>query len=236
MRRTIIVLGIGQTLTWASSYYLVAILAVPIARDIGFASNWVFGAFSAALLISAVLGPRIGRTIDSFGGRGVLSSANLVIAAGLVVLAMAQSVVMVWAAWLILGVGMGLGLYDAAFAALGRIYGVKARRAITGITLIAGFAGTVSFPTANLLAELYGWRSPPTAFALAILMIAVPLFRFGTRPVAMSEAASAAGSTPSTWVRCQAIASPSRSRSVANQMSRAFLASRLSSATRLALS
>ncbi|MDA0661401.1 MAG: MFS transporter [Proteobacteria bacterium] len=178
MRRTIIVLGVGQTLTWASSYYLVAILAVPIARDIGFASNWVFGAFSAALLISAVLGPRIGRTIDSFGGRGVLSSANLVIAVGLVVLAMAQSVVMVWAAWLILGVGMGLGLYDAAFAALGRIYGDKARRAITGITLIAGFASTVGWPLTQWGLDTIGWRETCLVWAAANVLIGFPMSRF----------------------------------------------------------
>lgn len=178
MRRTVIVLGVCQTLSWASSYYLIAILGKPIADDLGFDGNWIFGAFSAALLISAVLGPRIGRNIDMFGGRGVLSSSNIVIAAGLVVLSMANSVEMVWAAWLILGVGMGLGLYDPAFAALGRIYGDKARKAITGITLIAGFASTVGWPLTQWGLETIGWRDTCLAWAAANIILGFPLNRF----------------------------------------------------------
>ena len=81
----ILALGTTQTLAWASSYYLPAILADPIARDLGVSSNWIFAAFSASLLISAVLGPRVGRQIDLVGGRSVLSFSNLTLAAGLVV-------------------------------------------------------------------------------------------------------------------------------------------------------
>lgn len=195
MRRTIIVLGTGQTLAWASSYYLIAILAVPIAQDIGFDSNWVFGAFSASLLISALMGPRIGRTIDSFGGRGVLSASSVVIATGLVVLALAQSLEMVWAAWLILGVGMGLGLYDSAFAALGRIYGDQARKAITGITLIAGFASTIGWPLTSWgLAEI-GWRDTCLVWAAANILLGLPLNRF-LIPKTEPPVAAADGSKP----------------------------------------
>jgi len=133
----ILALGTTQTLAWASSMYLPAILADPIARDLGVSSNWVFGAFSVALVLAALLGPRIGRQIDLVGGRSVLSISNLVLAAGLALLGLTTSVRLLVIAWLLLGVGMALGLYDAAFAALGRIYGDAARGAITGITLIA---------------------------------------------------------------------------------------------------
>src|SRR3954463_6328890 len=130
----IIGLGTTQTLAWASSMYLPAILADPMARDLGVSSNWVFGAFSAALVISALLGPRIGRQIDLVGGRPVLSMSNLIFAAGLTLLGFSTSLPVMAAAWLVLGIGMGGRLYDAAFAALGRIYGTEARRSITGIT------------------------------------------------------------------------------------------------------
>lgn len=101
---------------------------------------------SCSLVVAALVGPRVGRTVDAIGGREVLAVSNIVIAAGLAVLAFAHSQATLWLAWLILGLGMGFGLYDTAFAALGRIYGTDARSAITGITLIAGFASTVGWP------------------------------------------------------------------------------------------
>src|SRR5690606_9534300 len=125
---------------------------------------------SVALLISAMVGPRVGRQIDAFGGNGVLAVSNVLIAAGLVLLGGAHGVVMLCAAWLVLGLGMGLGLYDAAFAALGRIYGANARRTITGITLIAGFASTVGWPLTAWGAAEIGWRNTCFAWAAANIL------------------------------------------------------------------
>jgi MFS family permease len=128
----VLALGTGQTLAWGSSYYLPAILADPIAHDLGISSNWFFAAFSASLVISGLLGPRVGRQIDRVGGRQVLCISNLVLAGGLALLGASTSVWTMSAAWLLLGIGMGLGLYDAAFGTLGRIYGNDARPAMPG--------------------------------------------------------------------------------------------------------
>jgi predicted MFS family arabinose efflux permease len=168
-------LGTAQTLAWGSSYYLPAILADPIARDLGISSNWFFAAFSASLVISGLLGPRVGRQIDRVGGRQVLCISNIVFAAGLGLLGATTSLWMMSAAWLLLGIGMGCGLYDAAFGTLGRIYGSGARSAITGITLIAGFASTVGWPLSSLGLETIGWRDTCYAWALAHIVIGLPL-------------------------------------------------------------
>jgi predicted MFS family arabinose efflux permease len=168
-------LGTAQTLAWGSSYYLPAILADPIAHDLGISSNWFFAAFSASLMISGLLGPRVGRQIDRVGGRQVLCISNLVLAGGLALLGASTSVWAMSAAWGLLGVGMGLGLYDAAFGALGRIYGKDARGAITGITLIAGFASTVAWPLSSLGLETIGWRDTCHAWALAHIVLGLPL-------------------------------------------------------------
>jgi predicted MFS family arabinose efflux permease len=168
-------LGTAQTLAWGSSYYLPAILADPIAHDLGISSNWFFAAFSASLVISGLPGPRVGRQIDRVGGRQVLCISNLLLAGGLALLGASTSLWMMATAWLLLGIGMGLGLYDAAFGSLGRIYGSDARSAITGITLIAGFASTVGWPLSSLGLETVGWRETCYAWALAHIMIGLPL-------------------------------------------------------------
>ncbi|MBI5262235.1 MAG: MFS transporter [Bradyrhizobium sp.] len=192
----ILALGTTQTLAWASSYYLPAILADPMARDLGVSPNWIFGAFSASLVISALLGPRIGRQIDLVGGRQVLSISNLTIAAGLVLLGFSYSVPVMAVAWLLLGIGMAAGLYDAAFAALGRIYGDDARGSITGITLMAGFASTVGWPlTAWGLAHI-GWRDTCFAWAAAHLIIGLPLNYFMLPKVKGAKAALTAAVKP----------------------------------------
>jgi MFS family permease len=171
----ILALGTAQTLAWASSVYLPAILADPIAHDLGISANWIFGAYSGALVIAGLLGPRIGRQIDRIGGRPVLSLSNLMLAGGLVLLGFTQSIPILLAAWLLLGIGMGYGLYDAAFGTLGRIYGEKARGAITGITLMAGFASTIGWPLSAYGLAHIGWRETCFAWAAAHIVIGLPL-------------------------------------------------------------
>jgi MFS family permease len=172
---TIATLGTAQTLSWASSYYLPAILAAPMARDLGVSMPTVFAAFSVALVISALCGPASGRAIDRHGGRPVLMGTNLVFAAGLVSLGLAQGPVSMFAAWALIGVAMGSGLYEAAFSALVRLYGHEARNPITGITLIAGFASTVGWPLSALLETQIGWRGACFTWAALHLLLGLPL-------------------------------------------------------------
>ena len=192
----IIGLGTTQTLAWASSYYLPAILADPIARDLGVSSNWIFAAFSASQVISALLAPRIGRHIDLVGGRPVLSMSNVVLAAGLALLGLTTSIPMLIVAWLLLGIGMSAGLYDAAFAALGRIYGDAARRSITGITLLAGFASTIGWPLSAWGLETIGWRNTCFAWAAAHILIGLPINLIMLPAVKGAKAAVAAAVKP----------------------------------------
>ena len=179
-------LGTGQTLAWASSYYLPAILADPMAADIGVSRAVVYGAFSASLLISAFLGPAVGRAIDRRGGRGVLAWSSAVLAAGLVGLAAAPGPIVFAAAWAVMGVGMAMGLYDSAFAALTALYGRDARGPITGITLIAGFASTVGWPLTAILNSTVGWRETCLVWAVVNLLVVLPLNRLALPATAVS--------------------------------------------------
>ena len=104
------VLGTTQTIAWASGYYMPAILGAPIAAALHLPGSVFFGLFSGALLLSAVIGPSVGHLIDHHGGRAVLAASNLVIAAGLIILAAAQGVAGLLIAWTVLGIGIGMGL------------------------------------------------------------------------------------------------------------------------------
>jgi MFS family permease len=172
---TIAALGTSQTLAWGSSYYLPAILADDMAAATGVSRAWVFAAFSASLLLTAVLGPAVGRTIDRRGGSAVLVASNIVLAAGLVGLSLCAGIAGLVVAWAVVGVGMALGLYDAAFATLAGIYGREARGPITGITLIAGFASTVGWPLSALLDANLGWRGTCLVWAAMHVIIGLPL-------------------------------------------------------------
>jgi MFS family permease len=174
-RWTVARLGSAQTLAWASSYYLPAMLAVPMARDLGVATSMVFAAFSAALIVSALLGPLAGRTIDRHGGRPVLVGTNVLFAASLAGMGLAQGPVGLFSAWVLMGVAMGSGLYEAAFATLVRLYGKDSRSAITGITLIAGFASTVGWPLSAWMEVQWGWRGACFGWAALHLLVGVPL-------------------------------------------------------------
>src|SRR5260370_21932283 len=111
MKRSVVVgaLGTAQTLAWGSSYYLPAILADPIAQGVGLSRTTVFGLFSGALLLSAVLGPSVGRAIDNRGGRGVLALSNLVLAAALLLPGVAQGFLTFALASAVLRVGAAVG-------------------------------------------------------------------------------------------------------------------------------
>jgi MFS family permease len=171
----VLALGLTQTIAWAASTYLIAILAAPIARDLGIATSTAFGAFSVALVVMGLAGPFAGRAIDRWGGRGVLVFSNIVLALGLIVLGFTSSAVTLFLAWCILGFGMALGLYEAAFATLVRLHGTAARGPITGITLIAGFASTVGWPVTTLLAGEFGWRAACFIWAASQIVICLPM-------------------------------------------------------------
>jgi len=168
-------LGTAQTLAWASSYYLPAMLAAPMAHELGVPTPTVFAAFSGAMVVSALVGPWAGHAIDRHGGRIVLVSTNLVFALGLAMLGLSEGLWSMVAAWLIIGIGMGAGLYEAAFSSLVRLYGNHARGAITGITLIAGFASTVGWPLSAWMETQFGWRNACFGWAGMHLLIGLPL-------------------------------------------------------------
>nr|WP_254803850.1 MFS transporter [Methylobacterium sp.]USU34629.1 MFS transporter [Methylobacterium sp.] len=168
-------LGVVQILTWGSSFYLLSVLAAPMSKDTGWPLGWVIGGLSLGLLVAGLVSPRVGAFIGEHGGRPVLAFAAIALALGLPGIALAPNVAAHLAAWLLVGLGMGTGLYDPAFATLGRLYGAEARPAITTLTLWGGFASTVCWPLSAFLIEQVGWRGTCLAYAGLHLLVTLPL-------------------------------------------------------------
>lgn len=176
-----VVVGINQTLTWGMTFYLPAVIAGPAAAELGMSRAATLGAFSCALLISGFCAPRIGRHIDRHGGRGILVAGGVTTALGLALLGAAPGMmgsagaVGWYAAWLVLGLGMSLSLYDVAFATVGCLLGREATPVITGITLMAGFASTIFWPIGAWLASHLGWRGMLFCYAGVQLLLNLPM-------------------------------------------------------------
>ncbi len=169
-------IGLGQILAWGCSYYLIAVAATPIAADTGWAPAWVVGGLSLGLLVSGLIAPRVGRLIERHGGRPVLATSAVLLAAGLVLAGLAPNLAVFMTGWVVIGAGMGCGLYDPAFSALGRLYGEGARGAITQVTLFGGFSSTVCWPLSAFLVAHVGWRGTCLVYAAIMLALVLPLY------------------------------------------------------------
>jgi len=178
--RTLVVpvLGMTQIFAWGSSYYLMAVIAKPAATETGWPLAWVVGGLSLGLLSAGLVSPRVGDNIQQHGGRPVLAASATLLALGLIGLSMAPNLPIYLASWLILGLGMGAGLYDAAFATLGRLYGQHARTPIATLTLFGGLASTICWPLSAFLISRFGWREACLIYAAIQFCVALPLYIF----------------------------------------------------------
>jgi MFS family permease len=173
-RKTVLSLGLSQLVCWGISYYLIAAFGERIAEDLGWSGIQVYGGFSAALVVMAITSPLTGRLIDTYGGRSIMASGSILMAVGILGIALSHSLAPYYLSWLVLGAAMRLTLYDAAFAALARIGGAGAKRPISQITLLGGLASTVFWPIGFFLADVFGWREALFMYALFALLT-VPL-------------------------------------------------------------
>jgi MFS family permease len=157
-RTTIAALSVGQIVCWAALYYAFTAFVLPMQRELGWGKPTLMGAYTTGLTVSAALSFAVGAAIDRGHGRAVLALGPLIGAAGMALWAMASSVTLLYAAWVVLGVAMAMTLYEPAFTIVTRLYPARFRAAVTAITLVGGFASTLCFPAVALLQSHFGWR------------------------------------------------------------------------------
>ncbi len=173
--------AVAETILWAASYYAFPAFLLEWERDLGWSKTALVSAFTTALVLSAVSAPFVGRFIDRGHAKLVFSTSVLSTILLLIVLSQVRQFWQFFVVWASLGLAMSGMLYEACFTVLTRSLGNSAKQAITIVTLIAGFAGTVSFPAAHYLSAAFGWREAVLIFAAAVTIIALPLVWIGCR-------------------------------------------------------
>src|SRR5450755_2116762 len=168
-------LGLTQIVSWGALYYSIAVLGSSMRDELGLSAGALFGAYSLSLFLSALAAPLVGRSIDRYGGRRVMSVGSVTAGLALLAIAHAHSVTMLYAAWALAGIAMAMTLYDAAFATLSQHSGTSYRTALTALTLMGGLASTVFWPLSLKGLEWIGWRDTLSGFALLQIAICLPL-------------------------------------------------------------
>jgi MFS family permease len=204
-------LAVAETIVWAGLYYSFPALLLQWEADPGWSKAELTGAFTLSVLVSALLAPFSGRVIDRALGPHLFAGSAALGAVLLMVLTQVTQLWQFYAVWTAIGVVMAGCLYEPCFALLTRTMGPRARRAITAVSLVAGLAGTVSFPAAHYLSVALGWRGALVVFAAVILGLAVPLMWYAAKlaersgghqaPASSLKAATAArvAARPAFW-------------------------------------
>lgn len=173
--KIVYLLACTQIVAYGSLYYAFAILAPEIQRETGWHTEIVFGAFSWSLLAAGLASTPVGMLIDRFGGRAVMTAGSLLSAVGLFGLGLGHSIVVYFISWSMIGLGMAMVMYEAAFATINREFVLQGRKAISVLTLFGGFASTLFWPLTLQLNNILGWRDTWIVYGALHLVLCVPL-------------------------------------------------------------
>jgi len=181
--RAIICLAIGQILAWAGLFYVFPAMLVRWEAALGWSKAELTGAFTLAIFASALSSPLAGRLIDAGRGALMMAGSSLIGGICLIGLSMVRELWQFYLIWGLIGVLLAGCLYEPCFALVTRARGAGARRGIIAITLVAGFASTISFPAIHVLADDLGWRMAIQIFAAVVILVATPFMWYGANRV-----------------------------------------------------
>jgi len=188
-------LSVTETVSWGILYYAFAVFLIPMQRELGFSTAELTGAFSLALLVSALAGIAVGRYLDRRSPRGLMTAGS--IAATILVLAWSQvdGLAALYALWVAIGAVMAVVLYEPAFTVLAKWFPDpgERRRAMTALTLVAALASFIFLPLAQALVDAHGWRDALVILAVVLGAITIPLHAVALRDAPRSRPAGSPG-------------------------------------------
>ena len=174
-RSTIAALAVGQLIAWAALYYTFSSFVLPMQHDFGWSKPETMGAFTLGLAVWGVSSYAAGAAIDRGHGRWVMTLGAALAGAGFLLWSQVHTLTLLYLAWTLLGAAMAMTLYDPAFAVLTKRFPDHYREGITSLTLVGGFASTLSFPAVAWLVATWGWRVALGTIGVALLFGVAPL-------------------------------------------------------------
>lgn len=181
LRRVVVVLSVTEITSWGVLYYAFPVLLTSMRRDTGWSTTSLAAAFSLSQIVAAVLGLVVGRMIDRYGPRMLMTGGSVLAVPALLVIAYASTYAVFLSGWLLAGVAMAGVLYPPAFAALTHWGGASRVAALTTLTLVAGLASTVFAPLTAALNSMLGWRDTYVVLAVILAVVTIPAHWFGLR-------------------------------------------------------
>lgn len=181
LRWVLATLCITEITSWGVLYYAFTVLSAQISADTGWSAPAVTAAFSAGLVTSALAGIVVGRWLDRYGPRWIMTGGSVLGVSAVLAVTAAPNYPSFVAAWVVAGLAMSAVFYAPAFAALTRFFGSTAVRALTVLTLVAGLSSTVFAPLTAVLSDHLGWRGTYVALAAGLAVVTVPAHFFGLR-------------------------------------------------------
>ncbi len=172
-------LAIGQTLAWASIYYIFPALLLRWEQELGWSKADLTMAITIAILVSALAAPAAGSIIDRGHGSTMVGVSALIGGFSLFLLSFVNQQWQFHTVWIFMGISIAGCLYEPCFALVTRSRGVNAKKAIILITLVAGFASVISYPATYFLAEVIGWRGTVRVFAAIVILAVAPILWIG---------------------------------------------------------
>jgi len=185
---TISALAIGQLLCWAALYYGFSSFVLPMMRELDWSKPLVMGAFTAGLAAWGLATYAAGAAVDHGHGRAVMTGGTVLGAAGCALWSQAYAPWVLYLSLLMIGAAMAMTLYEPVFNIVTHRYPTRYRQAITALTLVGGFASTLSFPACVWLIAAVGWRGALLALAACLLFVAAPLHAWALRGTALAPA------------------------------------------------
>jgi MFS family permease len=170
--------AIAQITSWGVLYYSFTIFIEPMSRDLGWSIATLTGAYSLALLVSGLAAIPVGRWLDRYGPRLLMTAGSIL--ATLLVFAWAgvQHLAVFYLVWVGIGLTMSTVLYEPAFVIVATWFRRLRARALTLLTFVAGFASVIYIPLAGWLVVSYGWRSALLIMAVLLAVGTIPIHAF----------------------------------------------------------